>query len=147
MSVYKSRINLHQILWIDFQRGTKYIKEERIDYNISPVQQCLSENRFCYKFCTSKRLWGVAKQQSSVNFVGIHVTPQQYSQILIKTTIVQQLLDSLEKEMSTKFAVDSICTQRCGQTFSGRSCTKVGPFCVYPTGKKEHSIQMNNGFI
>ena len=78
--------------------------------------------------------------------MGIHVTPQQYSQILIKTTIVQQLLDSLEKEMSTKFAVDSICTQRCGQTFSGRSCTKVGPFCVYPTGKKEHSIQMNNGF-
>lgn len=55
-------------------------------------------------------------------------------------------VDGGEKEISTKFAVDSICTQLCGQTFSGRSCAEVVPLRVYPTGKKEPSIQMNNGF-
>ena len=46
-----------------------------------------------------------------------------------------------EKKISTKSAVDSKCTQLCEQTFSERSCAKVVPVRVFPSGK-EHSIQM-----
>ena len=51
-------------------------------------------------------------------------------------------VESGEKKISIKSAVDSKCTQRCAQTFSGRSCAKVVSDRVYPSGKKDNFIQM-----
>ena len=118
-------------------------------FRAKPLQErkdILRENGFCYKCCTSKHLSRNCKATIKCELCGnsrhttaMHPDSDQEHNSSAATGFT---VDGGEKKISTKSAVDSKCTQLCGQTFSGRSCAKVVPVRVYPSGKKEHSIQM-----
>nr|XP_022331795.1 uncharacterized protein LOC111129629 [Crassostrea virginica] len=118
-------------------------------FRAKPLQErkdILRENGFCYKCCTSKHLSRNCKATIKCELCGnsrhttaMHPDSDQEHNSSAATGFT---VDGGEKKISTKSEVDSKCTQLCGQTFSGRSCAKVVPVRVYPSEKKEHSIQM-----
>lgn len=50
--------------------------------------------------------------------------------------------DGGKRKLPMKSAVDSKCTQLCGQMVSGRFCAKIVPVRVYPSGNRGNCIQM-----